>query len=193
MNEDDIHELLSRVGERDERAFAMLHRQFAPRVLRFLRFRLRSADAGLADELLADTFWVVWQSPLAFDRSSKFSTWLLGIAHNRLLSALRAEHRRAAHETLDEVAEPCAESADPVEVISRREALLRCLPRLNADQAEFLYLVHVEGLSAREVAQVKQVPEGTVKSRVREAIARVMPCLRRALDRLATTTLKDAK
>ncbi len=183
MNEADIQSLLIRVGKQDQRAFETLYREFAPRVVRFVRFRLSGADTNLVDELVADTFWAVWRSPLTFDGSSKFTTWLLGIAHNRLLSTLRAAHRRPVNESLDDRPEPCDESANPVEQISRREALLRCLPRLNPDQKEYLYLVHVEGMSAREVAEVKNVPEGTVKSRVREAIARVLPCLQRALDR----------
>lgn len=186
MTEAEVRHLLACVSDRDERAFSMLYREFASRVGRFLEFRVNAANRALVEDVVCDTFFAVWTAPHRFDGSSTFTTWLLSIASKQLLYKLRSERRWSVHENLDDLPEPCDELADPFEQLSRKqsaEVLVRCAERLNPDQRASLYLMHVEGMSQSEVALVMGIPVNTVKSRVRLAISRVLPCVQRALTR----------
>lgn len=186
MTEEDIRALLPRLRDPDQAAFGALYREFSSRVERFVMRGMSRPDKPLAEEIVSDTFVAVWRSPERFDGSSKFMTWLFGIARNQLLHRLRSERSWSAREDFDEVPEQWDETADPYVQISQRQraaALLQCADRLNPDQRMCLYLMHVEEMSQGEISQVMGVPVNTVKSRVREAIKRILPCVTRMLAR----------
>ena len=186
MTEAEIRVLLSKLRDPDQRAFDTLYRKFAARVERFVIRGMSRPDPALAEEVVSDTFVAVWRAPDRFDGRSSFLTWLLGIARNQMLSRLRSERRLSSHENLDEVPEQSDESADPFLLVSRQQranALARCAERLSPNHQMTLHLMHVEGLSQSEVAQVMAISVNTVKSRVREAIRAILPCVERILKR----------
>ena len=190
MTEAEIRVLLSKLREPDQRAFEALYRAFASRVEGFVLHAMSRPDEALAEEVVVDTFFAVWRAPDRFNGRSRFSTWLLGIARNQLLSRLRAERRWSSHENLDDLPEQADESADPLEHVEQRqraEALAHCADRLNPNQRSALYLMHVEGMSQGEVAEVMAIRRNTVKSRVREAIKAILPCVERFLKREGVT------
>ncbi len=200
MTEPEILELLVRIENRDESALTTLFREYAARLMRFVSHRATTAaNPAWVEEIVMDTFWEVWKQPTRFDRTCRFSTWLHAIAWNKTLHRLRQERRWEFLHATDEAngqsdcegeeqhkAEPADPGADPLGMLlltERSEALLRCADRLSPEQRQCLYLVHIEGMSHSEVAQVLGVPLNTVKSRVRLAIARMLPCVERALRR----------
>jgi RNA polymerase sigma-70 factor (ECF subfamily) len=137
-----------------------------PRLRRYARTLV--FDAPAADDLVQSALeraLVHWRQ---FDPQRDLVLWLLAIAHNAWLDALRRDRH------LDVVApERVAEALDR----ERRHEpdlglqldLAQALSRLVADQRSALMLVVVEQLSYAEAAEVLQVPEGTVMSRVSRA------------------------
>lgn len=136
-----------------------------------------------AEDLAQETFLKAFRALPSYDAARPLLPWLLRIAHNAAVDFLRARKPQAL--SLDD--EAALEAADPGplpdraldEELQRRlfERLLAALPAL---YREALLLRHQEGLEYKEIAQVLQLPEGTVKIR----LFRARDMLRRKLEAL---------
>jgi len=151
-------ELLAKVADGDESAFERLYDRFADRVYRYAFTILR--DRHLAQEVAQETMTAIWKGATRFAGRSKASTWIFGIARNQAFSLRRKEARS---ETLPEATgiEP-----DPASGILRQELVLEAMKRLPEDQREVVFLTFYEGLPYKQIAQMLEIPEGTVKSRM---------------------------
>lgn len=182
-------DLLRAISERRDRmAFAQLFAHFAPRLKGYL-IRLGASEAA-ADELVQDVMLTVWRKAASFDPSkSSASTWLFTIARNRRIDLLRRERRpeidpedplltpdppKSQHEALGEVQEA-----------ERLQAAIAALPQ---EQRDLVVLAFYDDLSHREIAERRDLPLGTVKSRLRLALAR----LRQAVQDLQGEAGRDA-
>jgi len=136
--------------------------------VRVYRFLLRLTDnAANAEDLTGDVFLEIWKEADRFEGRSRVSTWMLGIARHKAISALR---RRRAEPLDDELAESIADkSADAETMLQEQETvtvLRRCLAQLSAVHREIVDLVYYHGKSIAEVADIVGVPEATVKTRM---------------------------
>src|SRR6185312_4364811 len=86
-NEQRERALLARIAAHDSTAMKELYLLYHRRLARFL-MRL-TTRYELAEEIINDTFWVVWQHAGDFRGASRVSTWILGIAYRRGLKTLR--------------------------------------------------------------------------------------------------------
>src|SRR5258708_37692438 len=86
-------DLMARTARGDRRAFEELYNLYHRRMARFLTRLTRRYD--LAEEIINDTFWVVWHKAGEFRGDSQPSTWILGIAYRKARNALRASARLA--------------------------------------------------------------------------------------------------
>jgi len=174
----------------DRAAFATLFAHFAARLKTFL---LRSGmPEERAVELAQETMLLVWRKAALFDPSrAAASTWIFAIARNLRTDALRREKRsrttaasgnEEVPATMDAIAATLQDNAGTAEestVVSQRDARLRAALRaLPAAQAQALELSYFGDRSHTETGRDLGVPLGTVKGRVRLALAR----LRAALD-----------
>jgi RNA polymerase sigma-70 factor (ECF subfamily) len=181
LPEEEVRRLLGRLAERDERALRELHEVFARRIFLFALARLRDEDA--AQTVMIDTLFEVWKHPDRFRGESRFSTWLLGIAKYKVLTAFR--NRGAEHEDIDEYAEvipdPSAGIVEQMEENQRQEVMRACIEKLNDAQRECVQLVYLEGRALAEIAAVQQVPEGTVKTRLFHGRKNLRDCVERRM------------
>jgi RNA polymerase sigma-70 factor, ECF subfamily len=179
LDDAELKALLARVAQRDEAAFRRVYAAFARRVYAFVLHRL--GDAAVAEEVVIDTLHEVWKRPSAWHGDARFSTWLLGIARHKLLDRLRA--RGPEHEDIDDHLDlqdmDAAEGLATVAQRERREGVAACLETLRDPHRECLYLVFFEDRSVAEVAGLQAVPEGTVKTRLFHARAKIKQCLQR--------------
>jgi RNA polymerase sigma-70 factor (ECF subfamily) len=175
--------LLERIRERDSAALRALFERYHTRVFHFAMRRLQ--DAGLAEEVVADVFYEVWRSVDHFQGASRPSTWIFGIANFKSAGAHRDRRRRkraAVVPTNVESLHRVADDRDAGARIAARQELglvRRALASLPDEQREVIELALVEGLPYEEIATRLGVAEGTVKTRVARARAR----LRRDLER----------
>lgn len=163
---------------RDRAAFAELYDYFAPRILGYL-LRL-SMDRGQAEELTQEVMVVLWQKANLFDPAkSSLSTWLFRVARNRRIDAQRRD-RSGLIDPDDPFFHPeAAEPADQtVDAAKRDERIRAALTDLPEDQRSLVKLAFFNGLSHSEIAAERNLPLGTVKSRIRLAFAR----LRKAME-----------
>lgn len=156
MNEPDPT-IIRAAAKGDQAAFADLVRLYQEPVWRFLTRYV--GDAHLAEDLTQETFLKLHRRLGSYRFRSKFSTWVFSIARNSAIDSHRSATRR---DRLPEVAPRPAPIGQPGLGVELDEALASLSPKLR----EALLLVEVLGLRYREVAEVLEVPIGTVKSRV---------------------------
>jgi len=174
-NDASERELLERIAKsKDQGAFRTLYGNYYQRLSRLLsRMSVRREDI---EEVINDTFWVVWTKAAEFRGASQLSTWIIGIAYRRALNALRrAKIRPVSDEPFDE---------DSISVASTDEAetdgqwLALGLTRLPVEQRMALELTYTLGHSCEEVAAILDCPVNTVKTRLfraRETLKLVLP------------------
>jgi RNA polymerase sigma-70 factor (ECF subfamily) len=146
-------------------------------------------DAHRGEDLAQETFVRLYAKRGDYQSTAKFSTYLWRIALNRCYDELRRVHRRketALHDSvegiiqLDEFAAPEPEPAIVMEARERAENVRRALVKLPKIYRTVLILRHYENLKFREIADVLEIPEGTVKSRMAEAMTQLGEILRPA-------------
>ena len=168
--------LIRSIAAGDKQAMRILFIRHNVRVFRFL-VRL-VGDKSAAEDLVSEVFLDVWRQAGRFQGRSQVTTWLLALARNKALSALR----RRSTEELD--AEAVAAIEDPQDnpeaAIQNRqtsEILLNCLTKLSPPHREIIDLVYYHEKSIDEVAEITGVPQNTVKTRMfyaRKRIAELM-------------------
>lgn len=176
----DWARLVRRVAEQGDReAFSQLFAHFAPRVKSYL-IRTGSADA-LAEELAQEALVTVWRKAALFDPAqAAVSTWVFTIARHLRVDAGR-RHR------LDGAGDECFEAdhlaADQPEVPDHAHAtrqarrVREALEQLPPEQAQALRLSFYDDEPHARIAAELGLPLGTVKSRIRLAVAHLRKLL----------------
>jgi RNA polymerase sigma factor (sigma-70 family) len=167
----DIETLARAASAGDPGALNSLLIAVEPEALRLCaRFLPNRQDA---EEACQDTLWAVARGIGNFHGRSSFRTWLHSLAANRSRSTYQAIRRRHSGEA---AGAPLPDRADPRRtsvVAVTRVDLLDALDGLPPDYAEAAALRDVLGLSYGDIAELLDVPEGTVKSRIHEARRRL--------------------
>jgi RNA polymerase sigma factor (sigma-70 family) len=148
------------LAREDHNAFGELVRRYQSPVRAFLT-RMTRGDSHLADDLAQETFLKAWQKLQTFRGSSKFSTWLFGIAFNEFRGAAR-KRKELALDDVENLPEEPAAAANPQLHLD----LTGALKLLNSNERAAVLLCCQNGLSHEEAAQVLDCPLGTVKTNV---------------------------
>jgi RNA polymerase sigma-70 factor (ECF subfamily) len=143
-----------------------------PALRRYARSLLR--DRAGADDLVQDCLEHAVRSWHRRRPEGDARSWVFAILHNLAINRLRQRARRGAHLALDQASDEALASAPAQEMGLHHHDLMRALDSLPEDQRSTLLLVSVEGLSYAEVAQVLDVPVGTVMSRLSRARHKLM-------------------
>jgi RNA polymerase sigma-70 factor (ECF subfamily) len=160
-------ELLNAIGRGDRRAMQRLYLAYQAPLTRFLwRFTQRRE---CIEEIVNDTFMVVWRDAQRFRWESQVSTWIFGIAHRTALKSIRKARREGAR-TLGKSYEG---TVDPRLETETRNWLASGLNRLPVEQRLALELACHMGHSLTEVAVITGAPLGTVKTRLFHARRRL--------------------
>jgi RNA polymerase sigma-70 factor, ECF subfamily len=175
LSQEEASSLVRRLRAQDERALAELYDILAPWVLGVAYRILRDVDE--AEEVVADVFVQVWRHVDQHDaKRGPLVPWVLSIARNRALDALRRRRRwwRKAErweqalstEPVEGVPTPHESSVPGWPLHREVHAALAELPE---EQRRLVALSYFEGLSHREIARRTHQPLGTVKTRLRMA------------------------
>ena len=180
---DQVGLLLVRTAGGDRDAFSQLYDLMASRILGLIVRIL--IDRAQSEEVLQEVFLEAWQSASRFaPNKGRGRTWLLTIAHRRAVDRVRASQsasdrdhrigRRNLGVDYDVVAEH-------VELRIEAERVGSALAELSDAQRETLTLAYFGGYSQSEIATLTGAPLGTVKTRMRDGLARLR-------DRLGVST-----
>jgi RNA polymerase sigma-70 factor (ECF subfamily) len=158
--------------ERDRDAFRELFAEWAPRFKGFVV--RRGVPPAQADDLVQDILLTVWRKADRYDaQRASAATWLFTIARNRMIDCLRREQRPTVE--LDDPALVSLEPAQTVTVEKEQESerIRGALASLPDEQSVILRRAYFGGETLKGIALDLELPEGTVKSRVRLALQRL--------------------
>ena len=165
---------LALVGQaKDRRAFSTLFEHFGPRVKSLM---LKYGASGeLAEEIVQETFVLVWRKASQFDESkAAASTWIFTIARNKRIDILRRQNRPEPDED-DPLfqPDPIPQSDSLLVGKERAAAVQRAMAKLPEQQREVLQRSYFAEETHTEIAQSLKAPLGTVKSRLRLALVKL--------------------
>ena len=171
--------LIRVVAAGDKRAMHTLYVRHNVRVFRFI---LRMIDnRSLAEDLVSEVFLDVWRKANSFKAKSQVSTWLLAIARNKALSALRRRSDEHLNDgALDMIEDPSDDPETLVQKENRSAIVQKCLEQLSAAHREVLDLVYYHEKSLDEIAEIVGIPASTVKTRAFYARGRMETLLKLA-------------
>lgn len=155
--------LIERIAAGQASALAQLYKLYRGRLARFAR-RL-SANDSLIDEIVNDTFLVVWNKAREFRAECAVSTWLMAIAYRCGLKALR-DHRHARLEVELVHADALLQYWHDYET---PDLLAKAVDLLPQELRFAMALAYLFGHSAEEIAQITECPVTTVKARLHRA------------------------
>lgn len=186
----DEQAMLRLQKKNDSRVFALLVSRWEERVQRFCA-RL-TGDLHGAEDLGQEVFMRVFRHRNDYRHAGRFSTYLWRIARNVCYDEHRRIKRQGKETSIyengeknDSEMEPASSVPSPVtaaEGNERADLVRKALLTLPDNYREVVILRHYEGLKYREIAEVLEIAEGTVKSRMAEALARLARLLKPTLD-----------
>lgn len=164
---DDSH-LVQQSLQGDTQSFRLLYRRHEKRV-RAILYQL--CDVSVLDDLVQDVFLRAWRGLPKFRQTAKFSTWLYRIAWN-VASDYRqtAARRRIQLQELTKQAPMQQESPDVMH-LHYQDLVQRGLSHLSAAHRTVLVLHDLEEVPQKDIAEILEIPVGTVKSRLFHARA----------------------
>ena len=158
-------ELVERVAKGDRAAVRLLFMRHHARVYRFAA-RQTGSDM-MADDIANEVFLELWRQAPAFEGRSEVSTWLLGIARFKALSALRKRKEDAIDE---DQAAAIPDTGDTPEVAVMKDdkatAMRGMVNRLPEQHRTVIDLAWYHAKSVAEIAEILSIPVATVKTRM---------------------------
>ncbi len=151
-----------------------------------------TGDPHRAEDLTQEVFSKLFTRRHAYEPARKFSTWLWRVALNHCYNDLRRPQHR--YETrlsplpgeddasFDDFAGDRPSPQEAAVAVETADAVRRAVAELPEHYRSIVLLRHYEGLKFREIAEVLDLPEGTVKTRMTEALSELARILRRHLD-----------
>ena len=179
---EDVALILS-LDSRDPDSLGRLYDRYG-RIVFTLAARILSDDRE-SEEVTQDVFLTIWKNPGTYrpERASPL-TWIACITRNKCIDRMRKAGRRLpAHYESDEERAPVVDerAADPYEAVAVSDLsghVRECLDRLPAPQREAVEFAYYECLSTDEIAGRFELPQATIKSRIRLAMDKLRRCLR---------------
>jgi RNA polymerase sigma-70 factor (ECF subfamily) len=178
LSDEALMELISRG---DQHAFSQLYLRYQPKLVKYCARVLRD-DIAQAADLVDEALFDVWRSAENFAGRSKVSTWIYSIARNKVVSWLRktSEMTLEDESLLDAMIDPAASPHEELALDDMKQQLLRLMDQLTEEHREVIRLTYFEDKSVKEVANILDISENTVKTRMFYARKRLAQLLEKA-------------
>lgn len=167
-------ELLRHVALGDQAAFAQLYDHLAPMVHGVVLKVVR--DPSQSEEVTQEVFVELWRSATRFDSSrGSVRAWAAMVAHRRAVDRVRSEQASRRRDDRESIAAPTSHDPVVAEVESSIDQyrVRKAMGSLTAAQREAVELAYFGGYTYREVATLLSVPEGTIKTRIRDGMIKL--------------------
>jgi RNA polymerase sigma-70 factor (ECF subfamily) len=174
--------LITLVASGDRVAFEKLYSAYQRRISRFLARFIRSREN--LEEIIDDTFMVVWQNARHFRHASRLSTWIMGIGYRTALKSIRNSKYQKAMQNIEDL----TDRPNHVMECEQQDWVNKGLDRLPLEQRLIVELAYGLGHSMEEISAITCSPIGTVKTRMfhaREKLRHYLPALGAPSERLS--------
>jgi len=170
----DDETLLARVAQADQDAFEAIYTRYSAAAYSLAMGMLR--DAVRAQEVTQEVFLAIWRGARDFDPTrGRARTWILSVAHHKSVDAVR----RSRTPTVP-LSETLTSDTDVIEAAQARVdagRVRQALQSLSFEQRAAIVLAYYGGYTQQEIAQRLGVPLGTIKTRIRDGLARLRSAL----------------
>jgi len=171
LNETSDAGLVVAISRYNQDALAEAYRRHAGAVFGLAKRLL--AEASLAEEVVQEVFLRLWNSPDKFDPGrGSLRSYLLAQCHGRSVDLLRSEtsRRRREENDLRRTAEAGYDLEREVWDLTVADHVREAIAKLPEGERQAIRLAYLGGHTYREVAELLDEPEGTVKSRIRSGL-----------------------
>ena len=179
----DEIDLIRRIIQRDEKALGALYDRYAKLLFSFILSVVKKQEE--AEDVLQELFVQIWEKASSFDvNRGNVYTWLFTLARNRAIDRLRSKQHRAEGRSdpdfqIELIPNPLDPSPfDAVVMREQAETVRTALQNIPQDQREVIQIAYFGGLSQSEIAASLNVPLGTVKTRMRQGMKKLLNQLR---------------
>lgn len=174
--------LVTRVARGDSAALEVLYDRYASRVLG-ISLKI-VGDHALAEDILQETFWRVWQSAATYQSQlGAFAGWLFRIARNLSIDAYRRRNVRPqimmntrgedSVTILEETPDPDMDVAEQAQAILTNRQIRNALASLPDVQRQVIELAYFYGMTRQEIAEATGEALGTIHTRARLALQKL--------------------
>lgn len=167
-------ELIEEIRNRNQRAFSYLYDNYSKALYGIIYSILR--DEPEAEDALQKTFLKIWSSFQTYDENKgRLYTWMLNIARNIAIDSTRSRHTKAKGkiQSRDEHVSANENAGFSSEEKTNFICFNKILEELKEDQKQVIDMAYFEGFTQEEIAQRLNMPLGTVKTKVRQAILKL--------------------
>ncbi len=177
LNTPMVHDatLLERITQRDPEGVPLLYDRYGG-IAFALAYRMLG-DRGAAEDVVQEAFLNIWRCARTYDaQRGNVRTWLLTIVHHQTIDRLRGIRTRGGMTTDIDTLSLLAGDEDIAATVTAgvdREQVRAALATLPPDQQEVIVLAYFGGLTHTEIAACAVLPLGTVKGRMRLALAKL--------------------
>lgn len=179
VSDTEPEDLMGKVAQGDEAAFAALYDQIADRIFGLVLRVMR--DPAQSEEVTQEIFVEIWRTASRYQRDrGSVMAWAMTLAHRRAVDRVRSVQASTDRENRIAI----RDRERPFDVVSEevvgrleRQAVTRCLETLTTLQHESVSLAYYQGYTYGEVARLLDTPLGTIKTRLRDGLIRLRDCL----------------
>lgn len=171
----DLAQLLARMAKGDRTAFAFFYKELEVPIYRFIASKMN--DPHEAADILHDVFLNIWRSAGSFEGRSTVKTWVFGIAYRKTMDHFRKHGRLDVTDEIGETADENPDAATCLAAAQEAEHLRFCLDTLKPQHKSVVELAFFEDMTYGQIAEITDVPEGTIKTRIFHAKKLLLHCL----------------
>ena len=177
---DDL-DLIRRMQAGDDDAVRDLYTQYGQRLYAYA-LRLTD-DPATAEDVTQNTLVTAWRTAHTFRAEGRLIAWLLGIVHHTAMKAIRNRTNYLGDVAEETIREEQPSPEEQAQVKDERRWVRQGMQSLSPEHRAVLELIFYQELSLNEVAQVLNIPVGTVKSRLSYARTHLCGVLARTEER----------
>ncbi|HVI49168.1 MAG TPA: sigma-70 family RNA polymerase sigma factor [Chitinophaga sp.] len=162
-------ELIRGLRDHDQKIFSYLYDHYSP-VFYGVIVRVLNNDNNVSD-VLQDVFLKIWRYSDKYDENKgRLFTWMLNITRNTAIDMLRTKSHQPDLKSLHLTDETSTDSHLAVYPYIDHVGLAKVLESLTREQRLLIDLAYYKGCTREEIANILEIPLGTVKTRIRNTI-----------------------
>jgi RNA polymerase sigma factor (sigma-70 family) len=172
-------ELVFLLKEKNARAFGYLYDNYSTALYNIIRQMI--SDTELANDVLQEVFLNIWRKIETYDSSKgRLFTWMLNIARNASIDTLRSKsyQNNQKNQELPNDVNNNSSSFLYMPINIDNIGLRKILDKLKPEHRILIELAYFKGYTHEEIAQIENIPLGTVKTRIRNALLQLKEYLR---------------
>jgi len=164
-------DLVSLLKEKNGKAFNYLYDHYSAALFSIIRQII--GDADLASDVLQEVFVNIWRKMDSYDSTKgRLFTWMLNIARNASIDTLRSKNyqNKQKNQALPDDVNSMSAGLQVVQGNVDNIGLRKILEKLKPEQRILIEMAYFKGYTHEEIAQIENIPLGTVKTRIRNAL-----------------------